>query len=313
MSEVAQTVLPEYVEPFCLYLDLKKGQLIDIEVAAQVALALGAAIRDAAFIMDPSIKVRIELLSGTEGSFSFNTFIKSINPKDLLTKKNLKALAVLCVAWFVTHSLDYAFDKGADIATALIEAHFSHTQETPGLSEQDKQDIARQVALLLEKNIASDKVQAIYRVLNSDSSISGVGASTRHSERPQNIVPRTEFPSRSGLQKTSEQQTYSRTKDHEMVLTLISPVLLDESPRRWRFSSPGGEFGASMKDEKFLKSLIQGHTKIPMVADIQMDVILQVKEVFKDGIWEIKERDVIDVRRVFEPQPDPEFDFNKPS
>ena len=62
MSEVAQTVLPEYVEPFCLYLDLKKGQLIDIEVAAQVALALGAAIRDAAFIMDPSIKVRIELL-----------------------------------------------------------------------------------------------------------------------------------------------------------------------------------------------------------------------------------------------------------
>ena len=98
-----------------------------------------------------------------------------------------------------------------------------------------------------------------------------------------------------------------------MVLTLISPVLLDESPRRWRFSSPGGEFGASMKDEKFLKSLIQGHTKIPMVADIQMDVILQVKEVFKDGIWEIKERDVIDVRRVFEPQPDPEFDFNKPS
>jgi hypothetical protein len=87
MSETVPTALSDGIEPFSLYLELEEGRLLDIEVAAKIALALGAAIREAAFIIDPSIDIKIELVSGTEGSFSFNTFIKSLNPKDLLSKK----------------------------------------------------------------------------------------------------------------------------------------------------------------------------------------------------------------------------------
>ncbi len=190
---------PTEIEPFSLYLELEKGQLLDIEIAAKIALALGVAIRDAAFIIDPSIDIKIELLSGTEGSFSFNTFIKSINPKDLLTRKNLKALAYLCVAWFLTHSADYAFDKGADIVTAMIENHLSSAPDTSPISDQDKKEIAQQVAILLQKDIASDKVQTIYRVINSDPTITAVGASNRHAEKPSHLVPRHEFLARSGI------------------------------------------------------------------------------------------------------------------
>lgn len=313
MSEIVPSVLADGIEPYSLYLELKEGQLLDIEVAAQIALALGAAIRDAAFIIDPSINIRIELLSGTEGSFSFNTFIKSINPKDLLTKKNLKTLACLCVAWFVTHSADYAFDKGADIVTALIESHLSGGTESVPLSEEDKSEIAQQVATLLKKDIASDKVQTIYRVINSDSAIKAVGASIRHAEKPSNLVPRHEFLARSGIHHVEEQRIQSRTKEKETTVTLISPVLLDGSPRKWRVEGPDGEFGASMKDESFLKSLTHGEVKIPMVANIQMDVILQIKETFKDGVWEVKERNIIKVNGVFQPPPAPQLDLDKPS
>ncbi len=68
-----------------------------------------------------------------------------------------------------------------------------------------------------------------------------------------------------------------------------------------------------MKDEVFLKDLTHGTVKIPMVENIQMDVVLQIKETLSDGVWEIKERDIITVKRVYPPSPDPQLDFIKHS
>ncbi len=97
MSDTAPSVLADDIEPFSLYLDLEPGQLIDLDSAAKISLALSSAIREAAFVLDPSISVRVMLLSGTEGSFSLNTFIKSLKPKDILAKINLKSVAVACL------------------------------------------------------------------------------------------------------------------------------------------------------------------------------------------------------------------------
>jgi hypothetical protein len=225
----------------------------------------------------------------------------------------LTILAAVCIGWFLTNSADYAFVKVADIVTALIESHISESPAPTPVSEQDKAEIAQQVAALLQKEIASEKVQSIYHAIYSDRSITAVGASPHHAQRPRELVQRPEFSTRAGMQQMEEQQVISRTKDKEMVVTLISPVLLDGSSRRWRVAGPDGEFGASMKDEVFLKSLTQGQVKIPMVANIQMDIILQTKEVLKDGICEIKERDIIKVKSVSQPAPDPQLDFERPS
>src|SRR5947208_9697632 len=88
--------------PVSLYLDLQPGQKVDLEVAARAALAFAAAIRETAYIFDPSMTVRVELLSGTDGSLSLNSLIRSIKLRDLVTRKRLIALAITATLWF-TH------------------------------------------------------------------------------------------------------------------------------------------------------------------------------------------------------------------
>ena len=64
--------------PLSLYLDLEKGATADLEVVSRAALAWSAAIKDLAFILDPSIEIRVEIASGTPGSFSLNSLIRTV-------------------------------------------------------------------------------------------------------------------------------------------------------------------------------------------------------------------------------------------
>lgn len=282
------TMEPEfYIEPMSLYLALQKDSFASLEALAEVALSFGAAVRDAAFIIDPSIDVRIELRSGAEGSFSFNTLIKALNPRDALSRINLKALSYLCLIWFSSKGAEYAFEKVLD--------HFFANQEMQHISDVDQQAIAQKVIDLLKKDIAKDKVQSVYRSLNSDPVIIGVGATRDHTTAPTDIVPRHEFAARAGASMEQELKAVNRSRENRETLTLISPVLLADSPRRWRVRGADGEFGASVKDESFLKSLTHGDVAVQMVSDIQLNVELQTKETFEHGVWVVKERNILKV------------------
>src|SRR5258706_16305025 len=106
--------------PITLYLDLEPGKVADLEVVARAALALSAAIQDLAYVVDPSLDIRIELASGTEGSLSLNTILRNLKDHkgESLT---LGALALIILTWLGGHALDYAFDKVADAITGNEE------------------------------------------------------------------------------------------------------------------------------------------------------------------------------------------------
>jgi hypothetical protein len=277
--------------PFSLYLDIEKGANPEFAVIARAAIHLTEALQEAAYILDPSIKIRIEFVSGTEGSLFLNSIIKSLGSKDIVTPQRLRALAMLALFWFGTHAADKIFDH-------LWEIAFGDGQ-TIAISDKDKKDIAKLVTDALEHKVAKDHVERVYGTLRADPVITGVGATTKPGKKPDDIVPRQEFAIRSGAPQVEKPEPRKRLPTPE-TLILVSPVLKDEN-RRWKFLGPTGEFGAYIKDKAFLQKLLAGKIKQQMIAGIHMEVLLQVEEEFVDGIWQIKERDIVKVLSIRSP------------
>jgi hypothetical protein len=79
-----------------------------------------------------------------------------------------------------------------------------------------------------------------------------------------------------------------------MQVILFRPILLP-GDRLWGFLGPAGEFGAHIKDKDFLERTLSGTTTVPMVAGIEMDIELEVKEEFRGGVWVVTDRSVTHV------------------
>jgi hypothetical protein len=294
--------------PISLYLDLEEGQKADLEVVARAALAFSAAINELSFAIDPNLTVRIELASGSEGSLSLNAIIRTIArhlaPLAPTSPLTLQAIVLTILAWFA-----------ADIRTAVVVDEFHRAlgvTEGHELSEAEKQQIADIVNKALEGHVAENHVHGVYRALESDPAIKGVGTTTTPGTRPAVVVPRAEFPARSGLSAPTEIPITKRERRERTTLTLISPVLLASTTRKWRFSSAGGQISAQMKDVHFLSRLLSGQERVPMKANIEMDVLLETSEEMREGVWTITGRSILQVTHVH-PAPVSQDLFSMPS
>jgi hypothetical protein len=260
---------------------------------ARAAIAFASAIREAAYIIDPSLEIKLELISGTEGSLSLNSIIKSIKVGDILSKRNLITLAFLGIAWFRQETISWIYHEILD--------HVSGKTEPQQLSEDDVESIAKRIAHFLEHPIAQDQVETVYRILETDPAITGVGASQSAGIKPPFIIPRQEFATRSGKAKTERHESETRTADTEETLTLIRPVLLDSSDRRWGFQGAAGEFGATIKDHKFITDILEGRITVALVSGIKLAVTLHTAEEKKDGVWHVTDWSVLAVHKITPP------------
>lgn len=284
------------VEPVSLYFDLEPGFVADLEVVSRTALAWASAIREAAYIIDPSLEVRIEVASGTPGSFSLNAWLRDVAKGLGITKEDedltLKAVALFVLIWMGGHALDYTFDRVADFVTGHTEGAFT---------DEQRSELTDIIHKAVQDKVASQRVQLVYREAERDPAIRGLGATQNAGERPAVIVPRSEFRVRAGQEADSHQETITRRHSVERVrVGLISPVLLPGT-RRWRLRSSQGEFGATIKDQEFINRVLTGTTRIRMRAGIEMDVQLETTEEFRGGVWQVIERNVLHVDRLIEP------------
>jgi hypothetical protein len=99
-------------EPISLYLELEPGQTADLEVVARAALAFAAAIREAAFVLDPSLEISLGFESGTEGSLSLNSIIRSIKNNTKLDPATIKTLIIMVIFWFSTDIRQWTVQEG---------------------------------------------------------------------------------------------------------------------------------------------------------------------------------------------------------
>jgi len=272
-----------------LYLDLHKDRKVDLVAAARAALAFDAALKEIAFAIDPFATIKVELESGTEGSLSLNSVITAVR----LDPVKLKAIAFGIATFFALETATYTYSRILD--SLLDEPDIQRT-----LSRQEIEEIAREVVRTIESKAAEREVGKIYQELQRDDAVKGVGISTNHNRKPREIIPRAEFQKRGRIVQESE-KTGVRTESSVQTLTLISPVLVQASTRKWKFRSGKFEFGAPIKDQAFLDRVLSGREPVPMADGITMKVVMSVTEERQDGVWKIKERVIDEVLDISHP------------
>lgn len=276
--------------PISLYFDLEEGGVADLEVVSRAALAFSAAVQEIAYLIDPSLDIRIELESGSRGSLSLNAILRNLKNKkgESLT---LGAVAAMILFWLGNHALDYGWERLMDAITGHDEGALS--------AEQTKQ-IGDIVTQAIDKRLGEAEVQRFYREVERDPVIKGVGGTPERGERPHVIVPRADFAERAGRTEPREVTVSRRVRVDTVRVLLISPVLLPGN-RRWKLRSAQGEFGAAIKDQEFIQRVLTGTTTVRMKAGIEMDVELETVEEFRHGVWEVIERNVTHVDNLIEP------------
>jgi hypothetical protein len=277
-------------QPLSLYLELEPGQTADLEVVARASLAFAATIKEAAFLVDPSLEVSIGFTSGTVGSLSLNTAIKVIRkavPKD---RAALVAIATGVAIFFGHEVTSYVVGKG-----------FDHILGADTLSDADIARIAVEVDRLQRDRVAQKHVREVYRELTKDKAVTAVGVTPQAGQKPTPMVPRTEFEERSNEAISTSTTPQRRSRDKRERVTLIAPVLLPRE-RSWRLWMANiGEFGATMRDEKFLDDLSKGRLKIQLQAGVQMDVVMTTIEENAGVVWEVRERSIKTVLKMRKP------------
>lgn len=272
-------------QAICLYLDLNEGQKADLEVVAKAALAFDAAVKEIAFVLDPGAVIRVELESGTEGSLSLNSIISAIGP---MNRVRLQAIAFALLTWFGAETASYVY-------SAILD-QIQGDEQALQLSEEQIKEMSEQVAKICEGKVGARQVGDIFKELEKDPAVRGVGVTTNKDKKPRYVVPRSQFQERSRSISETQEVTSARTTTGVQTLTLISPVLV-EGPRKWKFRSGQVEFGATVKDADFVQRVLAGR-ELPMAAGIVLKVKLTVKEEMIDEVWHVKERIVEEVLEV---------------
>jgi hypothetical protein len=269
-----------------LYLELEEGAVADIEVVAKAALAFSKAVKDVAYIIDPSLELRVELASGTRGSLSLNSIFRNLKKANGETI-TLSAIGLVVLGWFGATVSDFGKDELKDIIKNLFH---QEEQFTPAQQAQLKAIVTKAI----NEKAAAPHVQQVYRELERDPAIKGVGATPKAGDRPAVIVPRRQFAERAGERIVQEEANRRRTTTDRVHVALISPVLVP-GDRKWRLQSAHGEFGASIKDKQFVDMALSGRLAIPLATGIEMDVQLETIEDFKEGVWVVHDRNVLHV------------------
>jgi hypothetical protein len=149
---------PSDSDTVSLYLDLEPGKKADLEVVARVALAYVEAIKETGFILNPGMDVSLEFVSGTPGSLSLNTVLKSVRPDPVA----LRAVALIILGWFASDLRTYGVTKFLDT--------YLPTEQRSTLSEEDIKPITRALQQSLDGKIAKEPVNQVYRELERDTS-----------------------------------------------------------------------------------------------------------------------------------------------
>ncbi len=278
--------------PISLYLDLEENESANIEVVARTALAWSAAVKELAFVIDPSMEVEIELVSGSEGSLDLNACLKAFS-KFAGQQPKLATVIVTSLTWFMVQTGSYTYQRVMDWLTGK-----DAPQVVRQLSRAEIESIAREVVNAQEKQIAGEQRRQIFHELNKDASIIGVGATQERDTKPAMIIPRSEFAERSGsIISVTEEEVRRRTETAIIPVILVSPTLKD-AERSWRFQAGSlPEFGAVMKDHAFLDALLAGRVALPLRAGVEMEIELETKQELVGGLWTVKERNVVRVIR----------------
>jgi len=265
--------------PLRLYLKLEQGHVADLVAVSQASIAFANGVREIAYLLDPTLNLRVGLMPQSPGSLWQSTVLAA--QEEYKHRQVLYQLAAASILWFIQPPLERVRDNWWGPAL---------DRYLPGATDEEK----RQVVRVIGPDVAERQRQDAYSAFGRDERITGVGVTIEKRKPPEDfIVPRSEFSWRAGREPVIA-TSLDRSTVGPLHVILVSPVL-DTGTRRWKFATAQGEFGAAIRDERFLQQVIKGDMSIPLKAGIEMDVQLETKERLINGVWQVVERNVIEV------------------
>ena len=291
--------------PLSLYIDLVRGTRGDLEVISRAAIAWSELIRETAFFVDPFLEVRVELVSGSEGSIDLNSLIRAVRGA-VADPQNLKAIAIAVLIHFAWQAEGWVVGKGYDDLWASLSAHLPSIQ-AQSIDDQERRNIDAILSKIADSKATRDKASAVFFELSKDKNVSGVGVSLVPNIRPPFVVPREEFGARSGVQDIEEELIARRTERDRLELTLLAPVL-SEGDYKWKFQFGSKTLWALMDDATFKARLEPGSNSAPrMITGIRMDVDLATVQELKNGAWTTVSQTITKVHGIVEPVKQPSW------
>ncbi|XUU60970.1 hypothetical protein ACRAQ6_01495 [Erythrobacter sp. HA6-11] len=248
----------------------------DTAIAAQALLDWAELVKTAFAVVEPEQGIRLEIIGVHPGSTRFPQLLKFLDEQAGRVRS----------AWDdYPHLRSIVAGSAHTLWTATVAGGVSLAmlpdEQSVRLSEKDRE--------LLQKIGETPEVQAasnqFYQRLERDSAISGVGVANDWEEYPPLIVPRSEFPERSGLWVNDSQDVQQRTHSDQWNVVLLRPALIS-TPQSWQFMRDGLKFSAKMHDAKFLAAIRDGRVPLTLQEGVVMNVRIEYDEILVGQIWE---------------------------
>ena len=264
--------------PISLYIDLEPNRTAEIESVARASLEFAAGIREAAFLIDPSFEFRIELLEGEQSSLWLKAKLKWLRGLGH-AHPTMAAVTLYAAGWFSGQTIGYGYE-------ALLDAVFkSEDAEIVRLEPAQAEDIARRVAKLTESRAPDQHFRNVYRALQPDEAVRGVGAAAQNERKPSIIVPRKDFEQLMLPPASAAPIGRLRTRPESGDYVIIRPVL-KEGGGKWRLRGAKGEVSATIADDDFYNDILSGSVAVPLAAEIHMKADVEVREQqIEEGAW----------------------------
>lgn len=276
--------------PLRLYLDHRQGDYPDAVVVSQATIAFANGVKELAYLLDPTLDFKFAIRPSAEGSYWQNTYLRA--REEYEKRRRLYQLAIASMIWFVQPPLERIREE---LWKPFLDKYL------PEVPAEKREEEARAIDRVTASPVAEKERQAAFRALDRDTAIVGTGVNIER-VRPPLIVPQADFARYSGREESVSTEL-DRTTVGPLHVVLISPVL-DVGNRRWKFATAQGEFGATVRDRAFLERTMRGQAGVPMRSGIEMDVMLETRERLIDGVWQIVDRNVVEVQSVRAPAPD---------
>jgi hypothetical protein len=275
--------------PISLYFEVAEGQSPDLEVIANASIAWSRLVKEIGSVVDPSLELRVEFLSGTIGSRSINSIVRAVQKvaiENPWTVGPLLTIAGVFLIAPVNHVADHAWEE--------VYRWFGHADQV-SLDDASIDRVAARVGQMERNQRAVELRNEVFRQSQLDPIIEGLGTTPLAERKPAIIVPRSEFSVRSGVDKTVIESVERRVDwKYDYPVVIIRSYSKGEE-RRWRFEHGGREFSATMKDPNFLAAIKSGHTGVEIGEGVEMRIDLRIKMERIGGVWHEKESDVMRV------------------
>lgn len=270
--------------PISLYFDIDEHEHADLEVVARTALAFNSLVKEVIHVLDPSLEVHVEFVSGTPGSASIDNIVKAFSRVAKAHPLVVGPLVAIATAFLMAPIGHLGDDAAASFLESLGHKHV--------ISDEDANKIAAAVVAMQRNQVAVGHKQELYRQARREPKIKAIGVTEVPGLRPTYLVKQSDFVAMSGAVAIVEETPDKKTEWKLDYPVIIVRAVMKSEARTWRFAHGADEFSAVMKDKDFLAAIKTGHTGVEIGEGVEIRIDLKVKLERHDGIWTEKERTV---------------------